>query len=588
MRNKVLNKRNKSSATYISWILIAQSLSIIGFLSTRKFPNLVRIVGNDLEAPVFRGSEITAIIASTVILITARGIGLGRSRAWTTAVTLQSFLILNSIFHAISQFVLKHSNAEVALRSLGISHLISEMAILAILIHFKSDFRTKSDNQTLARAILLTFRITLITSLVAVAFVAFDRRSFVVLPNFYQILEVAFKGLLGISSSIQYVSERAQLRTELTLAALGLLIAITSTLQFLRPNIYRHKIDLESQNLVRDLLQKYPDHDSLSYFALRNEKNFIWSKNRKAVIPYSVVNGVMITTGDPIGDTESWPAAMAAYCAEAELHAWIPAVYGCSEEAGLIWVRETGFESLEIGDEAVVVAENFSLEGPEMKKVRQMVNQAKRKNYISEVRKISEIDKSDLDNLRNLANVWRRGGDERGFSMALGRFGDSSDPEIVISVAKQDGEIKGFLQFVPWGSQGLSLDSMRRSPDAESGINELLISATIEYAKNQNISEISLNFATFRSVFEKGERLGAGPIIRITYKTLIFLSKYFQMESLYRFNSKFRPIWKSRYVLFPGVGKLIRVSVAILMIESFLPKIKLTKSKKPGELIAST
>ena len=42
------------------------------------------------------------------------------------------------------------------------------------------------------------------------------------------------------------------------------------------------------------------------------------------------------------------------------------------------------------------------------------------------------------------------------------------------------------------------------------------------------------------------------------------------MESLYRFNGKFRPVWEPRYVLFPKIGNLVRVAVAILMIESFI------------------
>ena len=112
---------------------------------------------------------------------------------------------------------------------------------------------------------------------------------------------------------------------------------------------------------------------------------------------------------------------------------------------------------------------------------------------------------------------------------------------------------------------------MRRSKDAISGVNELLISATIEYARSQGISRLSLNFATFRSIFEKGERLGAGPITRFNHKVLILMSRFVQMESLYRFNAKFQPVWEPRYILFPSIGHLGRVAIAILRIESFLP-----------------
>jgi len=572
-------KKTKSAPFYLSWILIAQSLSIIGFLSTHSFPRALRILGNNLATPVFQGSEITEIIAATIILLTARAIRLKRRRAWIVAITLQGTLILTSLFHLLIRVTLLHKNEELAFQSFGIAHLISELLIFSLLIFFRKEFKTKSDIQTVMKSLLFFLKITSISILVGLVFVNFDQKSFTVKPNIWQIFEITLKGLFGISSSVTYISERSQIRTEYTLAALGFLIAVSSIWQFLKPNIFKAKIDRKSLDEVRTLLLNYPKHDSLSYFALRENKNFIWSMNSKAVISYSVINGVMVTTGDPIGDRESWPSAMAAFCLEAEDHAWIPAIYGCSEEAGLIWSRETGFESLEIGDEAIVLVATFTLEGPEMKNVRQMVNQIKRKEYSTLIRNISEIEPAELQSLSQLAERWRRGGTERGFSMALGRFCNPNDPNLVISIAIKDGQPMGMLQFIPWGTDGLSLDSMRRSPDADPGINELLISETINFAKTRGISQISLNFATFRSIFEKGERLGASPITRVSHRLLIFLSRFFQMESLYRFNVKFRPIWTPRYILFPSISKLVRVAVAILMIESFIAMPKVSRFK---------
>lgn len=45
----------------------------------------------------------------------------------------------------------------------------------------------------------------------------------------------------------------------------------------------------------------------------------------------------------------------------------------------------------------------------------------------------------------------------------------------------------------------------------------------------------------FRSALARGEKLGAGPVLRTWRGLLIFLSRWFQIESLYKFNAKFRP-----------------------------------------------
>jgi lysyl-tRNA synthetase class 2 len=208
-----------------------------------------------------------------------------------------------------------------------------------------------------------------------------------------------------------------------------------------------------------------------------------------------------------------------------------------------------------------------------MKNVRQTINRINRFEYTTVTKKLIDIDAETREKLSVLAQNWRGSSTERGFSMALGRFCDVRDPESIITWAQCNGEILALLQFVPWNEDGLSLDLMRRSTKAETGVNELMICATLEFAKAHNIKQISLNFASFRSVFEKGKKLGAGPITRANHRILIFLSRFFQMESLYRFNAKFRPSWEPRYVVFPGISHLGRVGIAILSVESFIPKL---------------
>ena len=66
--------------------------------------------------------------------------------------------------------------------------------------------------------------------------------------------------------------------------------------------------------------------------------------------------------------------------------------------------------------------------------------------------------------------------------MALGRLVDPADPDCVFVAARQDGVVRAFLQFVPWGPDGMSLDLMRRDRDGRPGVNELLIVAALRAA----------------------------------------------------------------------------------------------------------
>ena len=80
------------------------------------------------------------------------------------------------------------------------------------------------------------------------------------------------------------------------------------------------------------------------------------------------------------------------------------------------------------------------------------------------------------------ADSWRGSQTERGFSMALGRIGGPGDEDCVLATAKENGVVRAVLQLVPWGTDGLSLDLMRRDKGAQPGLNDFLIVEAIKAA----------------------------------------------------------------------------------------------------------
>lgn len=572
MRRAIAQKTG--SPRYLSILLLLESASIIGLFSAHRFPHFVRVVGNDLHASITRTTDAAAVIIAVTLVLSARGIALRRRRAWQLATFLQSLLIVLAVFHNAHRFLSHHHTSHIVFGNFGFTHLVFELAVLVVLIINRKYFNTITDPHTRKSDLFYFLQVTGLSFVVANIIIFFDRDRFIHRLSLVQIVETSGKGLIGVSGPVAFSMVKTQERVENLLLGLGLLIAVTTIIRALRPVERIAHMSNEEKSKVKKLIEKYPSEDSLSYFALRDDKDVIWAKNGKAAITYSVINGTMVASGDPLGDPECWPAAIEEFIREASRHAWIPAVYGCTEKAGEIWKRETECDALEIGDEAIVIVEDFKIDTPQLKSVRQMGNKARKEGYSTVTKKISELSDVERSKLARLAQEWRRGGDERGFSMALGRFCDLQDPDAVVTWAQVGDSYKALLQFVPWGRDGLSLDLMRRSSDAVSGVNELLITSTIEYSRESGIARISLNFATFRSIFEKGERLGAGPITRFNHKVLILISRFVQMESLYRFNAKFQPVWEPRYVLFPSIGHLGRVAIAILRVESFLPNKK--------------
>ncbi|MFE9168333.1 phosphatidylglycerol lysyltransferase domain-containing protein [Streptomyces kebangsaanensis] len=326
----------------------------------------------------------------------------------------------------------------------------------------------------------------------------------------------------------------------------------------------------DDERRLRELLAAHGERDSLGYFALRREKSVVWSPTGKAAVAYRVVGGVSLASGDPLGDPEAWPGAIEPWLAEARAHGWIPAVMGASEEAGTVYARH-GLDALELGDEAVVEVADFTLEGRAMRTVRQAHNRVARAGYSVRVRRHEDIPADEMARLVEQADDWRDGPTERGFSMALGRLGDPADGQcVMLECHDARGGLRALLSFVPWGPRGLSLDLMRRDRHAGNGLVEFMVLELLRRAGEIGVTRVSLNFAMFRSVFERGARLGAGPVLRVWRSLLGFFSRWWQIESLYRANAKYRPVWEPRFLLFEKSADLPRIGLASARAEGFL------------------
>ncbi|MFF8648068.1 phosphatidylglycerol lysyltransferase domain-containing protein [Streptomyces griseoluteus] len=329
-------------------------------------------------------------------------------------------------------------------------------------------------------------------------------------------------------------------------------------------------ITAADEERLRELLARHGNADSLGYFALRRDKSVVFSPSGKAAVTYRVVGGVSLASADPLGDPEAWPGAIERWLTEARAHGWTPAVMGAGERGGTVYARH-GLDALELGDEAIVETADFTLEGRAMRGVRQAYHRIRRVGYTVRIRRHAEIPAEEMAELVRLADDWRDGDTERGFSMALGRLGDPADGDcLMLECTDADGRLRALLSFVPWGGKGLSLDLMRRDREADNGLIEFMVLDLIQRADEARITQLSLNFAMFRSVFERGARLGAGPVLRLWRSLLAFFSRWWQIESLYRANAKYRPIWEPRYMLFEKSTDVVRIGLAAARAEGFL------------------
>ncbi|MFC7915577.1 bifunctional lysylphosphatidylglycerol synthetase/lysine--tRNA ligase LysX [Streptomyces sp. NPDC057386] len=322
---------------------------------------------------------------------------------------------------------------------------------------------------------------------------------------------------------------------------------------------------------IRALLGRYGDQDSLGYFATRRDKAVVFSPSGKAAITYRVEAGVCLASGDPVGDREAWPHAIDAWLGIARAYAWVPAVMGASEDGATAYAR-AGLGALQFGDEAIVHVARFDLNGRDMRVARQAVHRVRRTGATCRIRRHAALTDTEMEEIVRKADAWRDTETERGFSMALDRLGDPADGDcLLVEAFDSEGRLLALLSFVPWGRDGISLDLMRRDRDAApNGVMEFMVAELCAAAPKLGVRRISLNFAVFRSVFEEGARIGAGPVLRMWRRLLLFLSKWWQLEALYRSNAKYRPEWYPRFLCYGDAAALARIGLASGIAEGFV------------------
>src|SRR5829696_7650887 len=325
----------------------------------------------------------------------------------------------------------------------------------------------------------------------------------------------------------------------------------------------------EDESAIRGLLELFGKNDSLGYFATRRDKSVVFASNGRAAITYRVEVGVCLASGDPVGDPKAWQQAIAAWLALCQTYGWAPGVMGASL-TGAEAFRQAGLNALQLGDEAILYPENFRLSGPDMRAVRQAVTRARRAGATVRIRRHRDLGSEEMAQVVARADAWRDTETERGFSMALGRLGDPADGDCLLVEAVQDENVVAMLCLVPWGTTGASLDLMRRSPQSPNGTIELMVSELCMQAEGIGVTRISLNFAMFRTAFEQGAQLGAGPVARLWRGLLVFFSRWWQLETLYRSNMKYQPEWVPRYACYEDARLVPRVGVASVIAEGFL------------------
>ncbi len=329
--------------------------------------------------------------------------------------------------------------------------------------------------------------------------------------------------------------------------------------------------DREHRRKARELVKRY-GADSLSYFNLREGKNLFFSEDEDAFLAYKLVAGVAVISSDPVGPASSVPGLLADFQAFCAKRGWRIGGIGASDRY-LADLHELGVRTWCLGEEAIIPLPSFTLDGRPMRNLRQGVARMERAGCRMEFMFNASIPSHLRHELLQISADWRGKTPETGFSMGLGRLLRSEDPDCLLTIAYDaDSQPIGFLYLSPmYPELGYSLDVTRAIPHAPNGLSEFMLARTALFLRDQGYRQMSLHFCFFAHQYredrpEEGSAFGRGFARTI--------DRGIPTTSLYRFDRKFQPDWKRRYMLHTGPIDFLPAAFAAISAEAAFELVK--------------
>jgi len=491
---------------------LAAAVGLVGIVSalTPALSAHSDVVRGVLPTGVPQAARVATLAFGMALVLLARSLGRCSRRAWQLSVAL---VVAIAVAHLLKAFDVEEATFAIL--------------VLATLLRFRRRFDVPGDPAA-TRPLLAT---TLAVASAAGTSLALDARG-------------RFDGVADV------------------LLASALVLGVRALHLWLRPLSERVRQSVEERRRVTELVHSH-GHDSLAFFALREDKSWFFSPTRRSFLAYRVIGGAALVSGDPIGERSEVPELLAEFRRVCRTRGWRLGLLSVSDELVPV-ARRLGLRAIKVGDEAVVRPADFSLEGRAIRKVRQSVTRLERAGFHFRVVDAKDVDASLRGELVRVSDEWRGSSVERGFTMAMDDLFRESGT--IFAVAETPDDVGGFLHLVP-STNGYSLSAMRRGRETPNGLMEFLIARTIEWARERRTEELSLNFCAF-SDFLVGD---ARTVFHALARRFVQIGDHlFQLDRLLVFNRKFHPEWRPRYLCVERLSDIPSVGVAYLRAESLL------------------
>ena len=269
----------------------------------------------------------------------------------------------------------------------------------------------------------------------------------------------------------------------------------------------------------------------------------------------------LIVMGEPVGDETQIPAAIADFMKQADDQDMSLVFYEINESLTMK-LHEFGFDFMKFGEEGYVDVTTFTLAGTKRKGERALMHKFEREGYSVELLK-PPFDDALLDDLQTVSDSWLDGRSEKGFSLGFfDRHYLNQAPSAVVRAP--DGKIVAFATDMPTGNNEVtSIDLMRSSADAPSGIMDEVFIHLFELAKDRGFKYFNMGMAPLANVGTSSYSFIEEKIAHLVYE---YGYRFYGFQGLRSYKNKYVTEWVPKYVAYRKRTSLLFTLLQIMMV----------------------
>jgi phosphatidylglycerol lysyltransferase len=309
----------------------------------------------------------------------------------------------------------------------------------------------------------------------------------------------------------------------------------------------------------------------LLFFALLPDKRYLLSEpgGPEWGVAYRVVGRQALALGDPFGDPKAAPEAIAGFLELCRRQGWKPVFYQTTPEH-LKTYRQSGLNTVKVGEDAQIALADFSLVGKRYVKLRNDLRRIEKAGVVLETYgPDAPPSRECIAEMDAISRGWRKAHRANEGWFAMGGFDPQSqlfaESRYFVARDSATGRMLAFTSFVPiFGAgevTGWTLDLMRRQANALHGVMDFLIVSAASQFATESAHTVSLGLSPLAGADDPAEAAATSHIRRFLYTRL---NRAYNFQGLHTFKGKFATHWEPRYLAYSGRMALASASGAVL------------------------